>query len=405
MKTSPKSRSTLGAVLRLASLGALASATAFAAPSLKPVDLDAPPPDEGQQEAAPDEGQPEPGPSAPESPPEGSVVQPGKPPPPGVEPHPTVPPGQDYTVKSGDTLWDISGSYLQSPWFWPKLWSYNPQIANPHWIYPGNEIRFYPGGGTQVAAEAPPPPAQEPEDDVTASAKIGYIPPGTTMAATQGFVTARELAQSGEIVGSPEEKQLLASNDMLYLRFGRQKPKPGDQLVIFRTIQEVHHPQTGNLIGYMTELRGTLKITANGRPLFTGRVDKSFDTIERGDLVGPWGEKYLRNVSLKENDRTLGGFVVATLTPELFNIGEGHMVFVDRGRKDGVQEGNTFDIVIKREGLEEDYDERWMPGYPVETIGRLLIVDTKENASEALVINSVREVKVGDHVQMLAQQR
>ncbi len=314
-----------------------------------------------------------------------------------------MPPGQDYTVKTGDTLWDISGTYLQSPWFWPKLWSYNPQIANPHWIYPGNDIRFYPGGGTQVA-EAPAPEQPAEDTDVQATAKIGYIPPGTTVAPTQGFVTARELANAGEIVGSFEEKVLLASNDPVYMRFGRQKPKPGDQLVIFRTIQEVHHPVTGDLIGYLTQLRGTVKITANGKPLFSGQIDKSFDAIERGDLVGPWGERYLRNVAIKENDRTLGGYVIATLIPEILNVGEGHMVFVDRGRKDGVQEGNTFDVVIKREGLEEDYTSRWVPGYPVETVGRLLIVDTKENASEALVLNSIRELMVGDHVQMLAQQ-
>lgn len=52
-----------------------------------------------------------------------------------------------HVVKKGDTLWDLSGRYYGNPWKWPKVWSYNPQIMNPHWIYPGDQIRMRLGGG------------------------------------------------------------------------------------------------------------------------------------------------------------------------------------------------------------------------------------------------------------------
>src|SRR6185295_9150078 len=55
-----------------------------------------------------------------------------------VQTAPPEGPSQVHTVEKGDTLWDLSSKYLGSPWYWPKVWSYNPQIANPHWIYPGN---------------------------------------------------------------------------------------------------------------------------------------------------------------------------------------------------------------------------------------------------------------------------
>jgi hypothetical protein len=395
-------------------LTALLAASALAAPPLKSVDLDAPGEDTAEAPPEADTNPPEaeqapseqaPSETAPMTP--GKAAPVPKPPPPTAEPRPTVPPGQDYTVKTGDTLWDISGSYLQSPWFWPKLWSYNPQIANPHWIYPGNEIHFYPGGGAQVGAEAsggPPAPPEEEEADVQVLGRIGYVPPGTMLVPTEGFVTRRELLESGEIVGSPAEKQLLSAHDAVYMTFDHAKPRPGDELVVFRTVKAVYHPQSGDLLGYLTLLRGTVRVTASGRPMITAQIDKNFNTIERGDKVGPWGEKYLRNVALKGNDRALAGFVIATYTPEILNIGEGHFVFVDRGRRDGVQEGNTFNVLEKRDGLEEDYTARWMPGFPVETIGKLLIVDTKETASEALVINSVRELQVGDRIEMLPQE-
>ncbi len=47
---------------------------------------------------------------------------------------------ETYIVKKGDTLWGISGMYLREPWLWPELWDVNPQIDNPHLIYPGDEL-------------------------------------------------------------------------------------------------------------------------------------------------------------------------------------------------------------------------------------------------------------------------
>jgi len=58
--------------------------------------------------------------------------------------------GFTYTVKKGDTLWDISNRFFDSPWLWPEVWSENKQIANPHLIYPGNRIRIYRKNGKIV---------------------------------------------------------------------------------------------------------------------------------------------------------------------------------------------------------------------------------------------------------------
>ena len=47
-----------------------------------------------------------------------------------------------YTVRRGDTLWDITGRYYGNPWYWPRVWSYNPEVTNPHWIYPLDRLRL-----------------------------------------------------------------------------------------------------------------------------------------------------------------------------------------------------------------------------------------------------------------------
>ena len=65
-----------------------------------------------------------------------------------------------YTVKKGDTLWDISQRFNDTPWQWPELWKENKQLPNPHWIYPGERIRLYLKGEKQQYGEQQKPSAK-----------------------------------------------------------------------------------------------------------------------------------------------------------------------------------------------------------------------------------------------------
>ncbi len=392
--------------IRLAALSLLAAALpAFADPPRTAVDLDQPEPaaDQPTDDADAPEAAPQAGAS------ETAPIKPGhvRPPPPDAKPTPALPPGQDYTVKKGDTLWDISGTYLSNPWFWPKLWSYNPQISNPHWIYPGNDLRFYAaGGGAQVATDEAPPEGIDDQQEVSVGGQyqIGYTPKTALLAQTTAFITPAELAEAGAIKESFEEKSLLAQGDQVYVSLGGLRVQPGDQFVVFRTLREIRHPVTHDLLGYLTDIRGTVKVVRNGPPLVTAQIDKSFNTIERGDLIGPWGEKFLRNVLRKAADRNLAGYVVASLTPELLNIGEHDVIFIDRGRRDGVQEGNEFSVLERKDGMDTRVGHRWNTQLPIEVIGRAMVVDAKETAAELVIVNSVREIEVGDTVEMFARQ-
>src|SRR5438105_6182050 len=79
-----------------------------------------------------------------------------------IKPVPGTP--DEYTIQKGDTLWDLSQKFLSNPWYWPKIWSLNPSIENPHWIYPGNKLRIIPGeGGAQAPAQVQAEPAKEGE--------------------------------------------------------------------------------------------------------------------------------------------------------------------------------------------------------------------------------------------------
>ncbi|MGC3996165.1 MAG: LysM peptidoglycan-binding domain-containing protein [Anaeromyxobacter sp.] len=348
----------------------------------------------------------------------------------------TVPPPDTYTVRPGDTLWDLSGRFLNNPWYWPKVWSYNPQITNPHWIEPGNLLRFYPApdqGPMQVepVAEAAPVeeeapvaapkeledfskadllkqgPSAEEQDAVQVAGpyKIGQAPTRTLYAARATFVTPRELDESGTIKAAFAEKSMLSAYDRAYAQFkDKAEVKVGETYLIYRTVQPVKHPVTGELFGYQSDVLGAGKVVAVDDKAVTIDIVVAVDSIERGALLGPWTEKIFRPVPAKPNGRDLAGVIMASPTAQVTQLAETQVVFIDRGKADGVEEGNKFQVIRAGDpyGRPMDAVRAWDDRFPREVVGELLIVDVRENASAAMVTRSIVELEVGDRVEMRA---
>ncbi len=326
-------------------------------------------------------------------------------------------PGEVHTVVRGDTLWDLSQRYLGTPWYWPKVWSYNPEIANPHWIYPGNLVRFFPGGEeapTQVEAGVSPDEmeqleasepiaADEMPPDVSVAGKIGYTPQSAVRLRHTGFVTQKELDEAGRIESSFAEPEMLSTFDTVYLSFKRKSDaKVGDTYVVFETLRDVTHPITGSRYGYLTKFLGAVKVTQVSDKLVTAEIVQAWDEINRGDLIGPYGEALMKNVSPRANERELKGHVITTMVPFLSIYGEHHMVVVDKGSSDGVVPGNTFTVVRQNDPKREDVlrpaeaDGR----FPLEDIATCMAIDVKDKATTCLLTRSIREVVRGDRVWM-----
>jgi hypothetical protein len=359
-----------------------------------------------------------------------------------------VPPPDTYTIKPGDTLWDLSGRFLNNPWYWPKIWSYNPEISNPHWIYPGNILKFYPsqeeaptrvepvGPGTPIAAasaeesaaaveaeEELGEPAKELEDfsraDLKAPApveqndavavagpyKIGFTPHRSRYALHDTFVTPRELAESGEITAAFEERAMLATLDRAYAKF--EKPaevKVGETYIVYKTKGAIHHPASKDqkeIFGYQSQIIGAAKVVAVEDKAATLIITQAMEPIERGALLGPWSQKFYRPVDRRPNKKAIAGQIIGTQYEVVTQYGEHHMVFLDRGEKDGVEEGNVFTVLRSGEQYAQDVRKAtWDDSLPIEVVGQLLVVDVKEHASTALVTRSMKELLLGDRVEM-----
>lgn len=318
-------------------------------------------------------------------------------------------PGRKHVVEKGDTLWDLSEKYLGSPWYWPKVWSFNPQIENPHWIYPGDEVRLGTEGGEAVA-KAPAEPVDDGEDDdeVSVAGKIGFHGPASIRVPAVGFATSEQLGHAGRIAKSFEEKDLLHDGDKVYLEMKqRGGVRAGDRLVVFREDRAVKHPESGRRLGSMVRVLGTVRIvSADARQKYvTAMIDRSILEITRGDLVGPVGVELARRVNPVAAEKDVSGVIAATMEEDLAELAQGHFVILDRGTRSGLIRGNTLEVVRATDGLEDDgLSARFDEDLPVESIGQVLVVDAGERTSVALVLRSLRELRRGDRVEMRTAQ-
>ncbi len=338
-----------------------------------------------------------------------------------------------YTVKPGDTLWDLSGRYLNNPWYWPKIWSYNPDVTNPHWIYPGKTLRFFPGTEEAPGRVEPMDVAQGagPIDDVRAPRelesfsradikkpqdygdsddvavvgpyKIGHVPARGVFARRDSFVTRHELEESGIVSAAFEEKSLLSTYDRAYAKFNKPAPvRLGDSYILYRTDRVVTHPVTREVFGWQSTIIGAAKVVAVDDRAVTIDIVAAFEPIERGTYLGPWNDKIVKQVQRRDNARELQGYIIAAQQDLVTEIGEHHLVFIDKGRNDGVEEGNVFTVTRSGDPTAHAAATVQDPSLPIEDVGSLMIVDAQATASTALVVRSVRELSIGDHVVMRA---
>jgi hypothetical protein len=316
-----------------------------------------------------------------------------------------------HVVRSGDTLWDICWYYFNDPWQWPKIWSYNPQITNPHWIYPGDLVRLIPKGmmaDTQVPTDVDNNPGNA---QTTQPSNLNSEP---TPAKTFGvelkqlaFLDQDELDTPIIIDGSVEAKALLSAGDTVYLSYPQGKPpKVGAKYSIYTIGNEVDHPKSGKKVGAYVHLLGELQVQSVKKDKrATAVITDSEHEIERGAHVGPLQRK-LTTVPPARATVDAQGTIVAMLQQDQL-IGTGEVVFVDLGEKSGLAVGNRMYIV--RRGDPIDIKARTAAGqddrrFPAHAIGEIVIVDVGRSVSIGLVTLAVQEMGVGDLVMMQANQ-
>jgi LysM domain len=308
-----------------------------------------------------------------------------------------------HVVRSGDTLWDICFYYFNDPWQWPKVWSFNPQITNPHWIYPGDLVRLLPRG--MFATE---PQSAEPEKGNDVGEKpIDNIPPPARRVQLglkqTAFVEKADLDQSITIDGSVDEKTLLGTNDSVYLTYPSNKPpRVGQRYSVYVPGNAVK--SNGKEVGSYVHLLGTVEVVSVKQDKRArGVIVEANQEIERGAKVGPLVKEF-KTVPPVAPKVDAQGTIVAMLSHDQL-IGQGEVVFIDLGKSSGLEVGNRMFVVrrgdalpTKARDLAGQDDQR----FPARQLGQVIVVDVGDKISIALVTVSVQEMGVGDTVLMQA---
>lgn len=317
----------------------------------------------------------------------------------------TVP--NQHVVRRGDTLWGICGYYFQNPYQWPRIWSYNAQIQNPHWIYPGDQVKLRQGGAT---AGEMPVAANGAQQNITDRRR--QVPPDTIFLRNQGFIED-DSSNWGEITGAREDKIFLTDFDEVYLRMGGDRDvKIGQELTVYRPIKS----QPG---GRLIEIQGTVKVdqwNAKDR-IARARIVETLDTIERGARVGPIMRKF-EVVPPSRNDKDVEASIISSIHPHNF-YGQNQVVFLDKGDEDGLKPGNRLFVIRKGDGFhktqptgsaakriaiedpspaatENITKPRSDSALPEEVLAELRVIHVKKGSSMALVTTSRREIELGD---------
>jgi hypothetical protein len=319
-----------------------------------------------------------------------------------------------YEIQKGDTLWDITGRFFGSPWKWPQVWSYNPEVTNPHWIYPDDTLRLRP----EEEGKKGLPRA---DDDIEYAARERRdAGPDSVFLREQGFLDRDALEASGEIVGSPSEKMLLSPYDEVYVQFDQAGERArGQELTVFRryekageTEESAAPEQVKKGEGVLVRILGTIRVDSYDpeRKMARGVIVEALDPIERGFKVADVPRRF-EMVDPRENQVNVVTEVVAALRPREL-LADQQLVFVGAGAEEGVRKGNRFFVVRRGDGWREtiqsspeemgaaEPDAPEAEQYPPNIIAEGRVVDVRPHTSALLITRSTGPVRVGDRIEM-----
>jgi hypothetical protein len=326
-------------------------------------------------------------------------------------------PDQHVVVK-GDTLWDISGAFLEHPWCWPQVWGMNrDEIHNPHWIYPGQTIYFdrvhgrltldKPGAAAAAAdAGAPPLVRLSPQlrtENLDENNAVPAIPPGAIEPfLTQPLVVEQQtLANAARIVAAPEDRLYLGEGDRIYVR----GPLDGAaSFQVFRPGKELVDPDTNKVIAHEATYIGTARLVkeaAPGTDVHTFVVTRSVKEMGVGDRLLPTPPTPLRNYVPHAPAQPVTARVMALPTESNY-ASQNQVVTVNRGTLDGLDVGAVLQLYHLGQTV-TDPESKGFLGFgkaklrlPDEQYGELFIFRVFGHVAYGLVMHVTAPVQIGD---------
>ncbi len=300
--------------------------------------------------------------------------------------------GVYYTVQKGDTLWDVSKRFSDSPWLWPELWKENSYITNPHIINPGDRLRLFYNKETDLIVKE----KSEGDKVITQTkehAKKDVIYFNYPAIDNIGFIRKEPVAPAGSIFKVKDDKVLISVGDLLYIKpESNSNFTPGTKYIVYRTLEPLIIKETEALIGYQHYLTGIVEIQKI-EPLYViAKVIESFKEIAVSDLLMPYKPKSPQ-IPIVESVKGIEGTIVASDEKRAI-IGDNTVAFIDKGETDGVKPGQFYSIFYQeKKNISPDIKEETYLN-PVD-FGKVFVLYTEQTTSSVLVTKSDKSINIG----------
>ncbi len=307
---------------------------------------------------------------------------------------------QHYTVVEGDTLWDISGKFLENPWQWPQLWNKNQHIKNPHLIYPGNTLYFsIVDGKPQLSLTRPGHVKLSPNIRETPVEEAISIIPADAIAqflTSPKVVSEHDLENSPYVIDFVGEHLIAGAGDRVYVR-AINNPR-GLAYTVYRKGQPYVRPGSNEPLGYEAMFVADTTLQNAGDPA-TLLINKSNREVRIGDrlMISSAGELAL-NYFPRPPKHAVYGNIISVLDG-VSQIGLYNIVVIDRGETDGIETGHVFDIYRRGRLVKDPFLEKnkqHIVKLPDEIAGSLMVFRTFHKVSYAIVMQANAAIHIND---------
>jgi nucleoid-associated protein YgaU len=308
---------------------------------------------------------------------------------------------ETYIVTKGDTLWGISGMYLREPWLWPELWDVNPQIDNPHLIYPGDELylvwvdgqpRLRMRRGRDV--KLTPNMRVTPLDLAIPIIPLDEIGPWLMR---HRIMDANDLNDSAYIVSADQRHLISGPGDRVY---GRGPFPDGERAYgIFRAGEAYRDPLTDELLGYQAQDIGNAKLLSSNKDEVTElEVTRITEEVRIADRLLPQEERILdATYHPRAPEQEITDGLMIAVDGGLSQIGSMDIVVLNKGKRDGLEIGQVLAVYRAGELVFDKIAESNVL-LPDKRSGLAMVFESFEKASYAIVLSSSGALKIGDKV-------
>ena len=312
-----------------------------------------------------------------------------------------------YVVKPGDTLWGISGMFLRDPWYWPEIWYVNPQVENPHLIYPGDlltlvyvdgqpQIRSTRGGGATASGTERLSPRIREEQLITAVDTIPWEAIGPFLG--KGMVIAKDdIDDLPHIVALRDDHLIGASGNDAYVRGAT-----GNEQTLYSVVHigdKLVDPDDGAVLGYEGIFVAEGQFRRAGDPA-TLVLRNSRREALKGDRLVPQAAPLPLQFEPRAPDRPVEGRIVH-VAGDVTQIGQYEVVVINRGTRDGLAPGSVLTVWQVGDRVRDPIDSRLFGRkvqLPDERAGTLMVFRSYDRLSYALIMEAEGPIHILDKV-------